>query len=109
MFVSWKIDTLSGACGETFVTVEATYHANPFATILHREMVAAPAVGNREKYTLPDLTDVGHGQATCDLVCFWVTVHDELGPIGESRVVAVGPLTARPIPHRLPQDWNEPE
>jgi len=107
LFISWTINEVNGACGEVYATVEATYHNHPFATIFQQDVIADPAIGNQH-YTVRDLSTLeGYGRQTCDLVCFWVTVNDELGPIGEPKVVAVGPLTVRPTPHRIPQDRTE--
>ena len=110
VYISWVVEEVRNPCGDAYVTVQATYHNNPHRVIVHKEMVAEPANGNYEKYRLPNLAEAveNYGSVTCDLVCFWVTVNDDLGPVGEPELVAVGPLTARPTPHRIPQDRTEP-
>jgi hypothetical protein len=116
LFISWVVEEVGETCGDTYVTVQATYHnsSDPdgasIDSYFFKEMIASPANGGREAYRVPNLAAeiASYDRVTCDLVCFWVTVQDELGPVGEPELVAVGPLTAAPTPHRIPQEWTVP-
>ena len=110
LLIAWLIDNCHGYCGEPYVKVEATYHKGP--AVIYRQVVEVPMSANVTHFTIPNLPDVvpGYPERVCDLVCFWVTVYDELGPVYDPFPFVIGPITLpwAPPPPRIPQELVEP-